>query len=583
MRRDAKEQGIKPSASGDRPQSVRRLSSFIHRPSSIALALALCVYALAVLPWLGDFPLMTQDEPWIAAPAAKLATQGIYGDDLFAGYYGMEQRTFNFPPLFPFSLALVFRLFGVGALQARCVAAMFGAATLALTYVLGRRLYGGAVGALAVWLLIGLRLTLEPSASGVPLLDLARIARYDIAVPPLMLATLVAFVAADAHTPERSSALLPLHSHWRYVLTGALAGLTLLAHVYGGAVLVVIGILLLWRHGLHLIRQPAPYLIAAGCGLALLPWALFIAGAPDLYQGQMLPEQTRFHFWELDFFRESLQREPDRYARFFYANRAPVLWPRLGIWLAVLGVPLSLSILLFRCARRGPVSAEAQLRDRLLLVAGPAVALLLALLVNLKFYNYAIVVLPFGALLLAFLGVQAWRAAGRLPRAGQIIGRAALGLALALALAEGAAGILKSQRSAAALTPYLAYTERVADVIPAGSRVLALHQFWFGVYPQGYDYRSMVLPFYLTDARTYPDVLLMEEALAQIDPEYILVDQAMAPELQMDIPADQIADERRRGFRRYMERHRARPIASFTDPDYGPLTIYRLVVLDDGP
>ena len=51
------------------------------------------------------FPLVGQDEPWIAAPAARLATQGVYGDDLFAGYYGMERRTYNFPPLFPASLA----------------------------------------------------------------------------------------------------------------------------------------------------------------------------------------------------------------------------------------------------------------------------------------------------------------------------------------------------------------------------------------------------------------------------------------------------------------------------------------------
>src|SRR5689334_6376919 len=158
---------------------------------ALALTLAVALYFVATLPHLADFPLIGQDEPWIAAPAAKLATQGVYGDDLFAGYYHMEQHTYNFPPLFPLTEALAFRLLGVGVWQARLVAVLYGAATLGLTYALGWRLYGGALGALAAWLLVGLRLALEPQASGIPFLDLARVARYDIAVPPLVLATLL--------------------------------------------------------------------------------------------------------------------------------------------------------------------------------------------------------------------------------------------------------------------------------------------------------------------------------------------------------------------------------------------------------
>src|SRR5689334_7047301 len=168
--------------------SNKRLESSLH---GLAFALALVDYFAATLPHLSDFPLMGQDEPWIAAPAANLAMHGVYGDDLFTGYYGMDRRTYNFPPLFPLTEALAFRLLGVGAWQARLVAVLFGAATLGLTYALGWRLYGGALGALAAWLLVGLRLALEPQASGIPFLDLARVARYDIAVPPLVLATLL--------------------------------------------------------------------------------------------------------------------------------------------------------------------------------------------------------------------------------------------------------------------------------------------------------------------------------------------------------------------------------------------------------
>src|SRR5262249_12708005 len=107
---------------------------------ALAFTLALALYLVATLPHLADFPLTGQDGPWMAAPAAKLATQGVYGDDLFAGYYRMEQHNYNFPPLFPMTEALAFRLLGVGAWQARLVAVLYGAATLGLTYALGRRL-----------------------------------------------------------------------------------------------------------------------------------------------------------------------------------------------------------------------------------------------------------------------------------------------------------------------------------------------------------------------------------------------------------------------------------------------------------
>ncbi|MFN8567223.1 MAG: hypothetical protein U0Z44_06795 [Kouleothrix sp.] len=41
-------------------------------PAHLAGALALVAFFGATLPYLGSFPLIGQDEPWIAAPAAKL-------------------------------------------------------------------------------------------------------------------------------------------------------------------------------------------------------------------------------------------------------------------------------------------------------------------------------------------------------------------------------------------------------------------------------------------------------------------------------------------------------------------------------
>jgi 4-amino-4-deoxy-L-arabinose transferase-like glycosyltransferase len=545
----------------------------------IALFVALGIYLAATLPHLADFPLMGQDEPWIAAPAAKLAMQGILGNDLFAGYYGMDQRTYNFPPLFLISLAAAFRAIGVGALQARLVAIGFGAATLLLTYELGRRLYQASVGAFAALLLVGLRLTFEPLASGVPFLDLARIARYDIAVPPWMLATLLAFIQAEAMQHRTGNRL------W-YLACGMFAGLALLAHVYGAFVLAVVGILLLWKHGVGLLRQPAPYLIAAGCLLALMPWALWIAFDLANYRGQMLPEQTRFRVWDVRFYLEGLSQEPQRYARFFSENGNLVLWPRLGIWLVLVGLPASLCILVLRLrTMHAPlVQNQAQLAsdrksvlaDRMLLIALPMIMLLLALLVNLKFYNYLLILLPFVALNLAFLADWIWRwAASCSPNLRMVI-RIVLVFVGIMAATESGLGIYQSLAHAARVTPYAAYTARIAAVIPANSRVLALHPYWFGLYSQQYQYRSIVLSYYLSDPATYQPTLSMEEALAQIAPEYVLIDDVMARELQLDQPIEALSDTRMRGFRRYLQLHNARAIAYIDDATYGALTVYHL-------
>src|SRR5262249_5097974 len=138
---------------------------------------------------------------------------------------------------------------------------------------------------------------------------------------------------------------------------------------------------------------------------------------------------------------------------------------------------------------------------------------------------------------LAWLAVYLWRAAGALAQIARAGTRLVLGALLALALLEGLAGVWHSLNSAATVSPYADYTARVAQAIPPGARVLALPQFWFGVYGRGYIYRSIGLPYYYADPRYYkPAALPMDAALAHIAPEYVLVDRFMAPELRMDLP-----------------------------------------------
>src|SRR4051795_5348303 len=104
------------------------------RPLSIALAaLAVAVFVVSGLRHLDSAPQVYEDEPWQASTAYKLLTSGVFGSDLFAGFYNMNQRYYGFMPLHPLLLAGFFRAFGVGLAQARLETVTLSALTLVLT------------------------------------------------------------------------------------------------------------------------------------------------------------------------------------------------------------------------------------------------------------------------------------------------------------------------------------------------------------------------------------------------------------------------------------------------------------------
>src|SRR5262245_31924845 len=121
------------------------------------VAIVLAVYAFVSINHLTVFPPMGEDEPWIAASPYKLATQGIYGSDLFAGYYGMDQHSFHHMRVFRMREALVFKIVGVGIFQMRMLPVALGFVLLLLVLAAGSQLGNRALGMLAIILLVGLR------------------------------------------------------------------------------------------------------------------------------------------------------------------------------------------------------------------------------------------------------------------------------------------------------------------------------------------------------------------------------------------------------------------------------------------
>lgn len=482
------------------------------RPSRwtlIALSLTVAWYLLATLPYLADYPLVDWPQMGIAAPAHKLATEGVYGNDLFTGFYRTELRNYEYMPAYPILVALSFEIFGLGIWQARIVSVTCGLLAVLLTFRLGRQLAGTTVGVLAAVALSVVRPGGEPGTSGITLIDVSRGIRYDILVPVFVLGAASAFIWSLDKLSNQSGRQ-PARASWGLFATGVLAGLATLSHLYGGFILVVVFLSLSceWRAGT--IVRPPWHLIVAGVVVALLPWATYVIQDLEAYRGQMARHEGRFDLLDPLFYVRNLAREYHRYGAWAQGFPSGLLVPRIGIWIVLLGVPASL-VLLWRRVR-----STGDYRERFLLLAFPTLAALLALLVNLKRHVYLVLLLPFIALQLGMLARHAWDWTGH-HRHGKTGRTILLGIAF-LCVVEGAVGVTRMLDRAGNATPYTEVTAAIAQHLPPGSRALISQPFWLGL--ADYETRSLNLPFVMSSS------IPIEATLDSIGADYVVVERA---------------------------------------------------------
>ncbi len=516
-------------------------------------------YLLLIIFWavslhnLDRFPVVSQDEPWILSPGYKLFWHGVYGSDLFAGLYGMETHYMEFMPLMSIMLGGVARLIGVGVWPLRYAPVVLGMLTLALTFALGRRLVGSTVGLLAMTLMVfwQWRPTGGPVlGSGLPLLDVARIARYDILVPPLVLSGLWAYLHAR-HTGQARYACL----------SGLLAGLAGATHVYG----LLWGGILLTIYGYDaLIPSPSPTRGAArrfiGFSLSLAVIWLGLAVWPLLYWDDFLHQQNLngqyFDLFNLAFYRDNFLREPQRYG---LGWSEPGLWNRLGVWLLVIGIPLTLIWLGWQAMR------QRDWRARLLLVPAVCIPVVSALLIQHKLFNYLISVVPMFALIVSWSGVRWFRTA---QRPGRVVCLAAL----TLMVGQGTWAMIQMQQHAGQFRSPQKFLAELRQAVPPGQRILGTHDYWLALPDR--DYRSYAVPIYLSDANHNPVPLTFGKALAQIAPEIVLLDSRMLTVLNTDGSPEKRA--RSEQFWAYMRQHRAHLIAEVFNHLGDKVQVYQL-------
>lgn len=506
----------------------------------------LVLYLLVALRHLEILPPVYEDEPWLASTGLKLATRGIFGSDMFAGFYGMESHCYACMPLHPSLLAVTYRLVGFGLFQTRLEPVMMGLLALALTYALGRRLFGPGVGLLAVGLMLFTRFTAAaPSRlTGILLLDVARIARYDIVVPVCGLASLHAYVSAR----KRADARL-------YALAGLMAGLSGLAHVYGAFWIVALAILAVWDRA----ARRAFVALAIGFVAPWLVYLVYVLQNPADWAGQVRGYAPRFDLLNPAWYWDNLRNEYQRYAPGIDSIRQVATRP--GLALITVVWPAALLALFRRAIRLSDGAA------RTLAVPALVMPALFALLLHIKMSNYLIAVLPLGALVVAWGLVSLWRWAGRTwqPFASRWMQVAVAGLTCAV-FAEGIARIGMLESLAATTTPYPEFIARVRAFVPHDARVLGLHNYWLGLH--GLDYRSWLVPVLQADARYSSAPLPVEAVLDRIAPDVILLDPRMRAYLDDPGAGDPVG-----GIRDWMERQHFVRIGVVNDGTYGVMEI----------
>ena len=287
-------------------------------PSDSCLALLLILAFVALnLIGLDRYPLVNQDEPWIAEPGYRFWTRGALVSELHRGLFGVERHFLLHAPLFSILAGGIITLFGPGLLQVRLVSLALATATAALTFALGTRLFSARHGLLAVLMLTTWRVAsgLPSYPAGIPLVDLGRLARYDIAVPAagmtafLLVLPLLAPRAATGrptsathHDPAPAAATPIPDPRVRLALAGVCLGLAVASHPTGLAWVAILCVTLLAAGRRAGGGVSACGWLLAGTTAALLPYLWFIYRGWDDFLHQQRLVSDRYNVFDLRFY-----------------------------------------------------------------------------------------------------------------------------------------------------------------------------------------------------------------------------------------------------------------------------------------
>ncbi|HEY3230293.1 MAG TPA: hypothetical protein VGJ87_13810, partial [Roseiflexaceae bacterium] len=377
--------------------------------------------------------------------------------DLYAGFYGADQHFFITLPLQHGLQAISFHLFGPGVLQARGVSVVAGMSIVWLVGLLAYRWYGLAPAVVCELLLVAWPSNLTAASNGLPLLGVARTARYDV----LAVATgwiAIALLDATVHKPRAI----------RGVVLGACCGIAALSQFMGLFVLPLVFVN--WLAARAPLRALVP--VVCGCGVIVLPWLAYGAWYARDVAGQLSVYAGRGDFLRPEFYVDNITQEAGRYAHLLTRMDLSTLLLTIAIWPAVVYV-------IWRSLRSGS-SGDHIVWSSLLVFAG-----LLLLLDHGKSSIYAIVLLPSICLCLARFSTSVLASAW--PRLWLRLPACLVGIWIMIAVSlDGIGAYQITLMQAKQVSPYAEVGQQIERALAPRARVLGPERWWWATHTHPY-------------------------------------------------------------------------------------------------
>ena len=494
---------------------------------------------VAVWPHLANFPPVSADEVWIMSASFKLATEGVLGSDLFAGLHGADRHYFLNLPVQHLIQAAFFRVFGSGILQARGPSVLAAIIVLCAAGWLAYKWAGLGCSLTTGILLLFWRSNLLAADPRPPLLALAQSGRYDVVV--LCFWWLV-LLMIDRHLdqPRRSTALA----------AGILAGITVVTQFYGAGVLLCCIAAFFWARRQAKAERLYARASAIGAAIPIVIYATYVAAHMTDFIGQASLLSYRIHFYAPQFYLTNLVNEWRRFGWLRYASRDVV-----GAWIVMLAIPLSF------------LTAAKLLRggNALALISALGAFLSLALLDSIKARIYGSLLLPVLCFGLAAALAPTLFAVPRRPWIGA---QAVAGWALLIwIVVDGLGGYRFVADEGPRVVPYADVGQRIATSFGDRVPILGSQRWWWALH--GLPYRSLNAQWQIWDIEQRsdhePDFKIMLESLGGA---YLILDNDTRGDLTRVSPRlrQQVND---------ILASRAERVASWMDPTYGLIEIYR--------
>lgn len=495
---------------------------------------------------LANFRPVSNDEVELMEVAYQLATRGVLGSDMYVSFFGADQHHLWTLPLQHFIDAATFVVFGASVAGARAVSVVAAVTGIWTVGWLAYRWYGLFAAGLCELLVTCWASDLIAAQTALPLLGVARAARYDVLAVAFGWLTVLLL---DSQV-RRSTVSPP-----RAVLLGLCGGLATLAQFYGGAVLAVVAIGWLWIRG----RSALPGLAWSGfgAGSVLVAWAAYVGWYGADFEGQLSVYGTRGDFLQPLFYVRNVLTEPIRYSHLFDADVG-----QASRWLCLVGTLPAMLWVGWRARARHAVG------DRLLLSSALMFGGLLILFDATKTPLYAIAVLP--TICLAVSGcwseiVSRVRVRGTTAKLAVAI--VSLAVLVPLAIDSLAAWQLDFAE-ASEVSPYLAVGEQIDAALMPGAIVLGPERWWWALH--AHAYRSLRAIWFRWAAMQHggqqPN---LDELLQGVGAANVIVNNNVRDDVRA------FPDELQRQFWTFMERCTTL-VDIVDDPTYLRIDIYRV-------